>query len=242
MHTKLSNNVGSVFFVAVTHCINDKHCHCVCTGVGYLWQHAGDIFQTVGATEETPVQQPPQLLTSCVHCSDNRWRHKQHTKRLRARVCMCVSPPLPHTSWSLLLSDCSGRLPRPPQWPPKGASESVLCHHTATHSELSWSVTSILLWNRGNNECMIHQELLQWRKPNGVFFFLGSYSDVLWEFASVENISQGDGEKNSSSARRIRGDIENSGVTGVLNPTVCLNLGNVILFTVDTRHYPQYDL
>lgn len=59
----------------------------------------------------------------------------------------CVSFPLPLTSWSLLLSDCRGRLPRPPQWPPTGASASVPCHHTAALSELSWFVTTTLFFD-----------------------------------------------------------------------------------------------
>lgn len=51
---------------------------------------------------------------------------------------------------------------------------------------------------------------------------------------------------NSSSRRGNKGDVEENvreiSVTGVLNPTACFHLGDVILFTVDTRHYPQYDL
>ncbi|XP_051254705.1 uncharacterized protein si:dkey-103g5.4 isoform X3 [Dicentrarchus labrax] len=73
-----------------------------------------------------------------------------------------------------------------------------------------------------------------------------SDSDVLWEVNKVENISQEGREMNSSSRRANRGDIEEevrgTSVTGVLNPTACLLLGDVLLFTVDTRHYPQYDL
>lgn len=73
-------------------------------------------------------------------------------------------------------------------------------------------------------------------------WFLGSYSNVLWD----ENNSEGGREMNSSSRRGNKGDIEENvreiSVTGVLNPTACFHLGDVILFTVDTRHYPQYDL
>ncbi|XP_030261233.1 uncharacterized protein LOC115574093 isoform X5 [Sparus aurata] len=67
-----------------------------------------------------------------------------------------------------------------------------------------------------------------------------SDSDLLWELNKVENMSQGSGEMISSSRRGTKGDI--TSVTGVVNPTVCLHLGEVILFTVDTHHYPQYDL
>ncbi len=51
---------------------------------------------------------------------------------------------------------------------------------------------------------------------------------------------------NSSSRKGNKSDIEEdaseTSETGVLNPTTCLQLGDAILFTVDTRHYPQYDL
>ena len=70
--------------------------------------------------------------------------------------------------------------------------------------------------------------------------------DVLWEDADVEIISQERGEINSTSRRGNGGDMREKGneisAIGVLNPTACLHLGDVILFTVGTRHYPQYDL
>ena len=52
------------------------------------------------------------------------------------------------------------------------------------------------------------------------------------------------GEINSSRTRVNKRDVkeEERGVTGVLNPTTCLELGDVILFTVDEGHYPLYDL
>ncbi|XP_036935202.1 uncharacterized protein LOC119008697 [Acanthopagrus latus] len=67
-----------------------------------------------------------------------------------------------------------------------------------------------------------------------------SDSDPLWELNEVENMSEGSGAMISSSRRGDKGDTAT--VTGVVNPTVCLHLGEVILFTVNTRHYPQYDL
>ncbi|XP_044059103.1 uncharacterized protein si:dkey-103g5.4 isoform X2 [Siniperca chuatsi] len=66
---------------------------------------------------------------------------------------------------------------------------------------------------------------------------------LLWEITKVENISHGGREMNSSSRKGNKSDFkEEVRETGVLNPTTCLHLGDVILFTVDTRHYPQYDL
>ncbi|XP_071353450.1 uncharacterized protein [Trachinotus anak] len=69
-------------------------------------------------------------------------------------------------------------------------------------------------------------------------------SDFLWEVIKVENISHGSREMNSSRTRGNKSDVKEElrSVNGVLNPTACLHLGDVILFTVDTQHYPQYDL
>ncbi|XP_047191720.1 uncharacterized protein si:dkey-103g5.4 isoform X2 [Scophthalmus maximus] len=69
-------------------------------------------------------------------------------------------------------------------------------------------------------------------------------SDFLWEVTKVENISHEGKERNSSRTRGNKSDVKEDvrEVTGVLNPTTCLHLGDVILFTVDTHHYPQYDL
>lgn len=35
---------------------------------------------------------------------------------------------------------------------------------------------------------------------------------------------------------------EVSSGTAVLNPTICLHLDDILLFTVNTRQYPQYDM
>ncbi|XP_059188149.1 uncharacterized protein LOC131970745 [Centropristis striata] len=71
-------------------------------------------------------------------------------------------------------------------------------------------------------------------------------TDVLWELPGVENISHSRIEMNSSSTKEnmsdVKKDMRETSVTGVLNPTTCLHLGDVLLFTVDTRHFPQYDL
>ncbi|XP_067362811.1 uncharacterized protein [Channa argus] len=67
-------------------------------------------------------------------------------------------------------------------------------------------------------------------------------ADFLWEVAKDKETSLG--ETNSSSRRENNHDIheEERSLTGVLNPTSCLHLGDVILFTVNRHHYPQYDL
>lgn len=158
-----------------------------------------------------------------------------------------VSLPLSLISSSLLLSDCRGRLPRPPQWPPKRASATVACHNTAGHSELSWFVTTkqyVLIFKTQltmNTLSISHNDCIY---KSAVSVLEGS-SDVLWDINKVENISQVGKEMNSSSRRGNVADIEEElreiSVAGVLNPTTCLHLGDIILFTVDTRHYPQYD-
>ncbi|TWW77242.1 hypothetical protein D4764_12G0006320 [Takifugu flavidus] len=67
------------------------------------------------------------------------------------------------------------------------------------------------------------------------------YSGDLLEIADIDNVSQGidyrwvDQEKNKEKERKMS-------VTGILNPAACFHLSDVILFTVDTRHYPLYDL
>ena len=72
------------------------------------------------------------------------------------------------------------------------------------------------------------------------FCFLESETDLLWEVTEVD----GGRDMNSSSRRGDKRDVteEVREIAGVLNPTACLHLGDFILFTVDTRHYPQYDL
>ncbi|XP_033488068.2 uncharacterized protein LOC117260235 [Epinephelus lanceolatus] len=64
-------------------------------------------------------------------------------------------------------------------------------------------------------------------------------SDVLWKDVEVANISLVRREINSS---RSNEEARETSLNGVLNPTTCLHLGDILLFTVDTRHYPQYDL
>eukprot|EP00066_Takifugu_rubripes_P017519 XP_011606785.1 PREDICTED: uncharacterized protein LOC101076355 [Takifugu rubripes] len=67
------------------------------------------------------------------------------------------------------------------------------------------------------------------------------YLGDLLEIADIDNVSQGidyrwvDQEKNKEKERKMS-------VTGILNPAACFHLSDVILFTVDTRHYPLYDL
>ncbi|KAM8904381.1 uncharacterized protein AB9W97_008057 [Spinachia spinachia] len=71
-------------------------------------------------------------------------------------------------------------------------------------------------------------------------------SDALWEVTDDEHMSGEGMETNSSSGKGNKSDtkeeVKNTSATGVLNPTTCLRLGDVVLFTVDTRLYPQYDL
>lgn len=73
------------------------------------------------------------------------------------------------------------------------------------------------------------------------WWFSDVYSGDLLEIADVDNVSRGmdyrwvNQEKNKEKERK-------TSVNGVLNPSACFHLGDVILFSVDTRHYPLYDL
>lgn len=108
-------------------------CVCVhCAGVWHLRQHAGDGVYTVGLPGDSSVRQPPHLLTSCLHCSDNRWRQNPLSDFL------CVSPLFCHSPLRLSCLDRRGRLPRPPRRTPRGAPATVPRHHT----ELSWFDTT----------------------------------------------------------------------------------------------------
>ncbi|XP_078140393.1 uncharacterized protein LOC144539411 [Centroberyx gerrardi] len=71
-------------------------------------------------------------------------------------------------------------------------------------------------------------------------------SDAMWEGPKDQNISREGRELNSSGReedrRSIGEEMRELSVTGVLNPTTCLHLGDVLLFTVNKHHYPQYDV
>ncbi|XP_061637981.1 uncharacterized protein si:dkey-103g5.4 isoform X4 [Phyllopteryx taeniolatus] len=54
---------------------------------------------------------------------------------------------------------------------------------------------------------------------------------------TMKNIGSGGGSIDKSNKGESR-----ESITGILNPTICLHLGDVLLFTVTTRHYPQYDI
>lgn len=61
-------------------------------------------------------------------------------------------------------------------------------------------------------------------------------------YVSIRNISHGDTEMERGDKADINGKGRRPSISGVLNPTACLHLGDVILFTVSPRHYPQYDM
>lgn len=71
--------------------------------------------------------------------------------------------------------------------------------------------------------------------------FDGSAGD-LWEFPDVENVREVDVNERKANEGDVEENVGKTNVTGVLNPAACFHLGDVILFTVDTRHYPLYDL
>ncbi|XP_039478312.1 uncharacterized protein si:dkey-103g5.4 [Oreochromis aureus] len=69
-----------------------------------------------------------------------------------------------------------------------------------------------------------------------------SQSSAGKHYVSIRNISHGDREMERGDKADINGKGRRSSISGVLNPTACLHLGDVILFTVSPRHYPQYDI
>ncbi|XP_036006035.1 uncharacterized protein si:dkey-103g5.4 [Fundulus heteroclitus] len=69
--------------------------------------------------------------------------------------------------------------------------------------------------------------------------------EVLDEVSGVENISDGKGEVHFRQWKQDLIDIEGQSLSrrsGVLNPTTCLHLGDILLFTINARHYPLYDV
>lgn len=66
--------------------------------------------------------------------------------------------------------------------------------------------------------------------------------ESLWDVANVENFTHGQMESRRRGREKSNITVEEKNVVAVLNPTTCLHLGDVILFTVDTQHFPQYDI
>ncbi|KAJ3590432.1 hypothetical protein NHX12_008383 [Muraenolepis orangiensis] len=81
----------------------------------------------------------------------------------------------------------------------------------------------------------------QWH-PKGAAFIVPPYgdADAAWEGHQDQKNDTGD-EVGASDAIGQGGLNDEPGVSGLLNPTVCLQLSDVLLFTVDPQHYPQYD-
>ncbi|XP_061637986.1 uncharacterized protein si:dkey-103g5.4 isoform X9 [Phyllopteryx taeniolatus] len=69
-----------------------------------------------------------------------------------------------------------------------------------------------------------------------LIFFLEA-SALQLDMHTMKNIGSGGGSIDKSNKGESR-----ESITGILNPTICLHLGDVLLFTVTTRHYPQYDI
>ncbi|XP_072313008.1 uncharacterized protein [Eucyclogobius newberryi] len=67
---------------------------------------------------------------------------------------------------------------------------------------------------------------------------------VLWEASQIGNISHGDGEIHFASSRGNWSQFKgiDRKPRGILNPTTCLHLEDIILFTVSTNHFPEYDV
>ncbi|KAL7831745.1 hypothetical protein AOLI_G00292930 [Acnodon oligacanthus] len=66
----------------------------------------------------------------------------------------------------------------------------------------------------------------------------GTHSMVEVEFRGNHTHMDVDSHWSSASASRR---VKNEGSAGVMNPTACLHLEDILLFTVTHQHYPQYD-
>ncbi|CAL8351040.1 unnamed protein product [Lota lota] len=72
--------------------------------------------------------------------------------------------------------------------------------------------------------------------------------NYLFSNEDSEATMQGHQEKNTSDESGASNNIgwgslnDEPVVSGVMNPTACLQLGEILLFTVNTHHYPQYDI
>lgn len=69
----------------------------------------------------------------------------------------------------------------------------------------------------------------------GPLLILEEEADFLLGITNVGNVSHGSGENKSDLKKEV------TNIVGVLNPTTCLHMGDVLLFAVDKRHYPEYD-
>lgn len=138
------------------------------------------------------------------------------------------------TSLSPLLSHCRGGVLRPPRRDPGGTPGNA---PGGLYVEAFYSF--VLIKSRF---------ILCTGTLYRVFFFTydspvvaldGSAGD-LWD---VENVSREvDASERRANEGGVKEKVEKTSMAGVLNPVACFHLGDVILFTVDTRHYPLYDL
>ncbi|KAM6933261.1 uncharacterized protein FYW49_001628 [Xenentodon cancila] len=153
---------------------------------------------------------------------------------------------------------------------PRGFMELVWSHDSQVLS-VSGSVLETIFkqWDsQGNLQCSSHLNstrpihIVQTAEV-GFFGLLGGLSEELqqlfpdntqWDsqssteeeydfphvVTSIENTSHAGKEMNSRKWRGDESDIWEE--ERVLNPTTCLQLGDILLFTVSTDHYPQYDV
>ncbi|KAK0146501.1 hypothetical protein N1851_014165 [Merluccius polli] len=82
----------------------------------------------------------------------------------------------------------------------------------------------------------------QFLEPDNYSFSNGD-SGTTWEGHQDKNTSDEGGASNSIGLGGGRDRFNDEpGISGVMNPTACLQLSDVLLFTVNTQHYPQYDI
>lgn len=107
-------------------------------------------------------------------------------------------------------------------------------------SSSNTSLRAPLVWHSRSTVIIEKKCRSEWLTATFCCSSLGGFSANLWE---VTTVSQELRDMNSSSSSRTRSaeDVEEP-LNGVPNPTACLHVGDIILFTLSTHHYPEYDL
>lgn len=207
-----------IFYDAVT--INDKLLLFPCAGAESLRHCAGDSFQTSGAPANPPVQQLSQLLSCCPPYSDHRWDiTKRHTVFFSFFIPQCDRAHV--VLWTQM-------------------QVSLASSAASRRSSSNTSLRAPLVWHYRSTVIIEKKCRSEWLTATFCCSSTGGFSANLWE---VTTVSQELRDMNSSSSSRTRSaeDVEEP-LNGVPNPTACLHVGDIILFTLSTHHYPEYDL
>uniref|UniRef100_A0A087XIS7 Uncharacterized protein n=1 Tax=Poecilia formosa TaxID=48698 RepID=A0A087XIS7_POEFO len=211
---------------------------CICSGNGQSFQRTdGRCFCTIGYQSSSDGEMCVQQLYSICRNGKSRTQYgdclDHHQWSLHCKDKVCQTPEDYH-GYDRELGLCVCREP-----PGRAACGGLCRWKPATHLKLQCSlsiqVSSVSggvleavfeRWDsRGTLQCRSH------RKPSRPVY--------------IVQTTGGDALITDTQWSKDPSDVEDqsvSSVAGVLNPTTCLQLGDVLLFTVSTRHYPLYDI